>query len=112
VALKNLCSRTLFSNPQTVHELTRQVGRLLINSPKTGWYLGDNCLSVCCSVCCSGVALFVAVSDAAPSSSVCCSVSDNVFSKDALLSHIRERKRTGIPLNSCLVGRRVVPTAR
>jgi len=38
--------------------------------------------------------------------------SDNVCSKDALLSHIRERKRTGIPLNPCLVGRRVVPTAR
>ena len=38
--------------------------------------------------------------------------SDNVFSKDALLSHITERKRTGIPLNPCLVGRRVVPTAR
>jgi len=39
-------------------------------------------------------------------------MSDSVFSKDALLSHIRERKRTGIPLNPCLVGRRVVPTAR
>ena len=38
--------------------------------------------------------------------------SDSVFSKDALLSHIRERKHTGIPLNPCLVGRRVVPTAR
>ena len=39
-------------------------------------------------------------------------LSENVFSKDALLSHIRERKRTGIPLNPCLIGRRVVPTAR
>jgi len=38
--------------------------------------------------------------------------SDSVFSKDALLPHKRERKRTGIPLNPCLVGRRVVPTAR
>ena len=38
--------------------------------------------------------------------------SDSVFSKDALLSHKRERKRTGIPLNPCLVGRGVVPTAR
>jgi len=38
--------------------------------------------------------------------------SDNVLSKDALLSHKRERKRTGIPLNPCLVGRGVVPTAR
>ena len=44
------------------------------------------------------------------SSSVACS--DSVFSKDALLPHKRERKRTGIPLNPCLVGRRVVPTAR
>ena len=51
-----------------------------------------------------------------PCVAVCCTmlhcVSDSVFSKDALLSHIRERKRTGIPLNPCLVGRRVVPTAR
>ena len=38
--------------------------------------------------------------------------SDSVFSKDALLSHKRERKRTWIPLNPCLVGRGVVPTAR
>ena len=28
-------------------------------------------------------------------------ISDSVFSKDALLSHIKERKRTGIPLNPC-----------
>jgi len=41
-----------------------------------------------------------------------CGPSDIVFSKDALLSHIRERKRTGIPVNPCLVGRRVVSTAR
>jgi len=40
------------------------------------------------------------------------SISDSVFSKDALLSHKRERKRTGIPLNPCLVGRGVMPTAR
>ena len=39
-------------------------------------------------------------------------LSDSVFSKDALLSHKRERKRTWIPLNPCLVGRGVVPTAR
>ena len=39
-------------------------------------------------------------------------ISDSVLSKDALLSHKRERKRTGIPLNPCLVGRGVVPTAR
>ena len=38
--------------------------------------------------------------------------SDSVFSKDALLPHKRERKRTGIPLNPCLVGRGVMPTAR
>jgi len=38
--------------------------------------------------------------------------SDHVFSKDALLSHIRERKRTGIPLNACSVGRREVPMSR
>jgi len=38
--------------------------------------------------------------------------SDSVFSKDALLSHIRERKRTGIPLNPWLVGRRVVSASR
>jgi len=31
----------------------------------------------------------------------CSLSSDSVFSKDALLSHIRERKRTGIPLNPC-----------
>ena len=41
-----------------------------------------------------------------------CGKSDSVFSKDALLSHGRERKRTGIPLNPCLVGRREVPTSR
>jgi len=46
-----------------------------------------------------------------PAAPGCCT-SDSVFSKDALLSHIRERKCTGIPLYPCLVGRRVVPTAR
>ena len=43
---------------------------------------------------------------------VCLKESDSVLSEDALLSHKRERKRTGIPLNPCLVGRGVVPTAR
>jgi len=47
-----------------------------------------------------------------PRTTRCNTLSDSVFSKDALLPHKRERKRTGIPLNPCLVGRRVVPTAR
>jgi len=34
------------------------------------------------------------------------------FSKDALLSLRRERKRTGTPLNLCLVGWSKVPTSR